>query len=77
VKLDVPEELLYWPVPPFALHTLVQNSVKYVAAARTGGAEVRVEARRQGERMALSVWWPWPGSGPGLSRSGSCSEPGR
>jgi LytS/YehU family sensor histidine kinase len=61
VKLDVPEELLYWPVPPFALHTLVQNSVKYVAAARPGGAEVRVEARRVGEAMALSVWDDGPG----------------
>jgi two-component system, LytTR family, sensor histidine kinase AlgZ len=61
VKLDVPEELLYWPVPPFALHTLVQNSVKYVAAARPGGAEVRIEARPAGERMALSVWDDGPG----------------
>jgi LytS/YehU family sensor histidine kinase len=61
VKLDVPEELLYWPVPPFALHTLVQNSVKYVAAARPGGAEIRIEARPAGERMALSVWDDGPG----------------
>jgi sensor histidine kinase YesM len=61
VKLDVPEELLYWPVPPFALHTLVQNSVKYVAAARAGGAEVRIEARPAGELMALSVWDDGPG----------------
>jgi sensor histidine kinase YesM len=61
VKLDVPEELLYWPVPPFALHTLVQNSVKYVAAARPEGAEIRVEAHRAGERMGLSVWDDGPG----------------
>jgi len=60
-KLDVPEDLRSWPVPPLALHTLVQNSVKHVAAARPEGAEIRVEARRTGERLALSVWDDGPG----------------
>ena len=60
-KLDVPEELRGWPVPPLALHTLVQNSVKHVAAARSGGADIRVEARRVGDRLALSVWDDGPG----------------
>ena len=61
VKLDVPEELGAWPVPPFALHTLVQNSVKHVAESRAEGAEVRVEARQVGERLALSVSDDGPG----------------
>jgi len=60
-KLDVPEDLKAWPVPPLALHTLVQNSVKHVAAARLEGAEIRVEARRAGERLALGVWDDGPG----------------
>ena len=60
-KLDVPEDLKAWPVPPLALHTLVQNSVKYVAAARPEGAEIRVEARRAGDRLALTVWDDGPG----------------
>ena len=60
-KVDVPDELLAWPVPPFALHTLVQNSVKHVASARARGAEIRVEARRAGDRLALSVWDDGPG----------------
>src|SRR6267143_2738046 len=55
-KLDVPDELRAWPVPPLALHTLVQNSVKHVAAARPGGAEIRIEARRVADRLAVSVW---------------------
>ena len=59
--IDVPDELAAWPVPPFALHTLAQNSIKHVAAARPQGAEVRVEARRAGERLALSVWDDGPG----------------
>ncbi|PYM91811.1 MAG: hypothetical protein DME04_17850 [Candidatus Rokuibacteriota bacterium] len=61
VKLDVPDELDAWPVPPFALHTLVQNSVKHVAAARPGGAEIRVWARQRGEGLELSVWDDGPG----------------
>jgi sensor histidine kinase YesM len=60
-KLEVPGELLEWPVPPFTLHTLVQNSVKHVAAARPKGAEIRVQAWRAGERLALSVWDDGPG----------------
>ena len=60
-KLDVPEDLKAWPVPPLALHTLVQNSVKHVAAARLEGAGIRVEARRAGERLALGVWDDGPG----------------
>jgi sensor histidine kinase YesM len=60
-KLDVPGDLKSWPVPPLALHTLVQNSVKHVAAARFEGAEIRVEARRVGERLSLSVWDDGPG----------------
>jgi len=60
-KLDVPDELERWPVPPFALHTLVQNSVKHVAAARPSGGEIRVSARRHGERLELDVWDDGPG----------------
>jgi len=60
-KVDVPDDLKSWPVPPLALHTLVQNSVKHVAAARLEGAEIRVEAQRAGDRLALSVWDDGPG----------------
>jgi len=60
-KVDVPDELRTWPVPPLAVHTLVQNSVKHVAAARPAGAEIRVEARRAGDMLALSVWDDGPG----------------
>ncbi len=60
-KVDVLDDFKAWPVPPLALHTLVQNSVKHVAAGRLEGAEIRVEARRSGERLALSVWDDGPG----------------
>jgi two-component system, LytTR family, sensor histidine kinase AlgZ len=60
-KLDVPDELGAWPVPPLALDTLVQNSVKHVTAARLGGAEIRIDARRVGDRLTLDVADDGPG----------------
>jgi hypothetical protein len=60
-KLEVPDELGGWPVPPLALHTLVQNSVKHVAAARMAGAEIRIDAGRVRDRLALDVADDGPG----------------
>ncbi|HJT90150.1 MAG TPA: histidine kinase [Bryobacteraceae bacterium] len=37
-------------VPPFALQTLVENSVKY------GGSDIRVQARSAGGSLVLEVW---------------------
>jgi two-component system, LytTR family, sensor kinase len=39
----------------------VQNSVKHVAAARTAGAEIWVDARRAGDRLTLDVSDDGPG----------------
>ena len=57
-SVELPAELEDWPVPPFALQTLVENSVRHAIAARRGGGEVRVRARR-GEAdglLELTVW---------------------
>jgi len=61
--IDVPPELEGCPVPPLALHTLVQNSVKHVAAARREPTEIRVRAEARDGRLRLSVW----DDGPPLS----------
>src|SRR5262249_34157971 len=60
-------------VPPLALQTLVENSVKHVAAPRRAGATIRVEARPVEGGLALAVWDDGPGvrldavaAGPGL-----------
>ena len=74
-KLDVPDALRTWPVPPLALHTLVQNSVKHVAAARPGGAEIRIEARRVADRLALRVWDDGPGFDLAEAPAGHGLEP--
>jgi LytS/YehU family sensor histidine kinase len=59
--VDVADGLHTCEVPPLALHTIVQNSVKHVAAARSGATEIRVGAETQNGRLRLRVWdaGPW------------------
>jgi len=59
--IDIPAELEAWQVPPFSVHTLVENSVTHVAAARREGAEIRLAGRRVGGRLVLSVFDDGPG----------------
>ena len=63
-RIEVEPSAASWPVPPFALQTLVENSVRHsIAPRRTGGA-VKVTARRQDGRLELAVW----DDGTGFSR---------
>ena len=54
--IEMPPELESCLVPPLALHTLVQNSVKHVAAARREPTEIRVRAEARDGRLRLVVW---------------------
>jgi two-component system, LytTR family, sensor histidine kinase AlgZ len=63
--IDVAAELRSLEVPPLALQTLVENSVKYAVSARREGAEIRVDAERDGDRIALRV----SDDGPGFTES--------
>jgi LytS/YehU family sensor histidine kinase len=54
--IEVPPELESCLVPPLALHTLVQNSVKHVAAARREPTEIRVRAEARDGCLRLGVW---------------------
>jgi LytS/YehU family sensor histidine kinase len=48
-------------IPPFALQTLVENSVKYAVAPRPRGGRLRVEVASLADRLLLSVWDDGPG----------------
>ncbi len=48
-------------VPPLALETLVENSVKHVAAQRPEGATIRIAVRRDADRLVLEVLDDGPG----------------
>jgi signal transduction histidine kinase len=60
-RVEVPAELETWTIPAFALQTLVENSVKYAVATRSGGGEIRVAAKRDGSRLQLVVEDDGPG----------------
>jgi len=60
-SVDVATDVAPREVPPLAVQTLVENSVKHAIAPRPSGGRVRVEGRLEGERLVLSVWDDGPG----------------
>jgi signal transduction histidine kinase len=61
--LDVPPALLAFAVPPLAVQTLVENSVKHVIAPSRAGGVVSVAASRDGGRLVIVVEDGGPGVG--------------
>lgn len=62
-QIDVAPEIGMTAVPPFALQTLVENSVKHVISKRREGGVIRVVAKDDGSSVKLEVW----DDGPGLA----------
>ncbi|HEY6491020.1 MAG: histidine kinase [Terracidiphilus sp.] len=60
-QIDVPEALGQVKVPPLALQSLVENSVKHVAAQHSAGATIRIAAREEKGRVSLDVIDDGPG----------------
>ncbi len=60
-SIDVPEQLAECAVPPLALQTVVENSVKHAIAARREGGEVRVAARSEAGSLEIDVTDDGPG----------------
>jgi len=69
-SVDVPSDVTQREVPPLAVQTLVENSVKHAIAPRTGGGRVRVDARVASGRLVLSVWDDGPGFTEAALRAG-------
>ncbi|HET8548979.1 MAG TPA: histidine kinase [Bryobacteraceae bacterium] len=59
--IEVPPELENVEVPPLAVQTLVENSVKYAVAARREGATIRIRARTDEGRARIEVCDDGPG----------------
>ncbi|MGA2832453.1 MAG: histidine kinase [Terracidiphilus sp.] len=71
-EIIVPASLDSVKVPPLALQTLVENSVKHVAATRTEGASIRVTGAMESDRIRLEVL----DDGPGFSLGAAAPEHG-
>jgi LytS/YehU family sensor histidine kinase len=68
--LHVDPEAADAEVPPLAVQTLVENSVKHAIAPRPGGGWLRVNAVLDGERLVLSVRDDGDGSSEATLRPG-------
>ena len=55
-NVEVPADVAQCEVPPLAVQTLVENSVKHAIAPRPEGGRVRVDGVVAGGRLVLNVW---------------------
>jgi len=60
-EISMPDSLVSIRVPPLALQTLVENSVKHVAAKRVEGAVIQLAGALQAGRVQLDVTDDGPG----------------
>ncbi len=70
--IDAPAALDEIKVPPLALQTLVENSIKHVVAQRAEGANIQVIGSSEGDRVRLEVI----DDGPGFSLGSITPEHG-
>jgi sensor histidine kinase YesM len=68
--LDVPEALGELEIPPLALQTLVENSIKHAVSPSRGGGEVLVSARLAEGCLVLEVSDNGPGFDAQAARQG-------
>jgi sensor histidine kinase YesM len=59
--IDVAPEIGTTAIPPFALQTLIENSIKHVISTRREGGEIRVIAVADGDLVKMEVWDDGPG----------------
>lgn len=71
-SVDAPAELSEAAVPPYAVQTLVENSMKYAVAPRREGGEIRVKVTRREEGIEIEV----SDNGPGFAREAMVSGHG-
>jgi sensor histidine kinase YesM len=70
--IDAPPALENAQVPPLALQTLVENSIKHVVSQRAEGAAIHVSVSSENERLRLQV----VDDGPGFSLQSITPEHG-
>lgn len=69
-RIDVPEALRAVVVPPMLLQPLVENAIRHGIEPIVDGGEVRIAARREGDRLHLEVSDTGAGLGPASGGAG-------
>ena len=70
VEIDVEPELMDAAVPHMGLQPLVENAVRHGIGRRADAGLIRIRARRQGERLLVSVEDDGPGFEPSRATAG-------
>ena len=73
VRVEVPEELQQFAVPPLILQPLVENACKYAVEPSAAGAEIVITAERLGGQLLLKVT---DSATPGGKSESAAPEPG-
>jgi two-component system, LytTR family, sensor histidine kinase AlgZ len=68
--VDVAPALAACQVPPLAVQTLVENSIKHAIAPRPGGGHLRIDATAADGRLVVGVWDDGPGFGGEIIQPG-------
>ena len=55
-SIEIPESAEIVKIPPFALQTLVENSVKHAVSKKRGGGEIRIFAHTENDVLRLEVF---------------------
>ena len=63
-EVDAPERADLMEIPPYAIQTLVENSMKYAIAPRREGGQIRISIRRSNSTLEIAV----QDDGPGFTR---------
>ncbi len=71
VRVDVPEDLLDAEVPSLVLQPIVENAVVHGVSRQLEGGTIAITARRQGDRLSLTVNDSGPGFGDEDGRNGT------
>jgi signal transduction histidine kinase len=70
LEVDVPDALRAVQVPPMMLQTLVENAIKHGLEPKPGGGTVWILARRDEDRIAITVADDGQGFGPASGGTG-------
>jgi sensor histidine kinase YesM len=54
-SIDVPAELRAYSLPPMLLQPVVENAIRHGLEPKVEGGEVRMVARREGDRVAVEI----------------------